>query len=56
MNFINLWLIIKDVFPKTSMPSIEDYIKTFTPILENQEDIICICNYVLNFLVPITVP
>lgn len=33
----------KDVFPKTSMPSIEDYIKTFTPILENQEDIICIC-------------
>ena len=33
----------KDVFPKTSMPSIEDYIQTFTKILDQQEDIICIC-------------
>lgn len=33
----------KDVFPKTSMPSVEDYIKVFQPILENKEDIICIC-------------
>lgn len=33
----------KDVFPKTSMPSIEDYIQTFTKILDQQKDIICIC-------------
>ena len=33
----------KDVFPKTSMPSIEDYIQIFTKILEQQDDIICIC-------------
>lgn len=33
----------KDVFPKTSMPSIEDYIQIFTKILEQQNDIICIC-------------
>ena len=33
----------KDIFPKTSMPSVEDYIDVFTPILKSGEDIICIC-------------
>lgn len=33
----------KEVFPKTSMPSIEDYIKVFTNVLNQQQDIICIC-------------
>ena len=33
----------KDIFPKTSMPSVEDYMNAFLPILKNKEDIICIC-------------
>ena len=31
------------VFPKTSMPSIQDYIDVFEPIIKNEEDVICIC-------------
>lgn len=31
------------VFPKTSLPSVEDYMKAFTPYLEEGKDIICIC-------------
>ena len=31
------------LFPKTSMPSIEDYVQVFEPILKTGEDIICIC-------------
>ncbi len=30
-------------FPKTSLPSVEDYIKVFTPCVEKGLDIICIC-------------
>ncbi len=33
----------KDVFPKTSLPSIQDYIDMFTPTLEAGKDIICLC-------------
>lgn len=32
-----------DVFPKTSLPSVEDYVETFTPYVEKGIDIICIC-------------
>lgn len=32
-----------DIFPKTSLPSVEDYIKAFTPYLQKGIDVICIC-------------
>jgi DegV family protein with EDD domain len=32
-----------DVFPKTSLPSVEDYVAAFTPYVEAGTDIICIC-------------
>ena len=32
-----------DVFPKTSLPSVEDYVKVFTPFVQEGTDIICIC-------------
>lgn len=32
-----------DVFPKTSLPSVEDYIDAFTPFVKDGVDIICIC-------------
>ena len=32
-----------NVFPKTAMPSVDDYVKCFTKELENNNDIICIC-------------
>lgn len=31
------------VFPKTSMPSIQDYLDVFEPVLKAGKDIICIC-------------
>ncbi len=31
------------VFPKTSLPSVQDYIEAFTPVLEAGKDIVCIC-------------
>lgn len=31
------------VFPKTSLPSAQDYIDVFEPIIKNGEDILCIC-------------
>lgn len=31
------------IFPKTSMPSIQDYLDIFEPIIKKEEDIICIC-------------
>ncbi|MEG0591960.1 MAG: DegV family protein [Coprobacillus sp.] len=33
----------KGVFPKTSMPSVQDYLDVFEPILKDKQDIICIC-------------
>ncbi len=42
-DFYQFMVDHKDIFPKTSMPSVEDYITTFRPILENGDDIICIC-------------
>lgn len=36
-------IVDENVFPKTSLPSIQDYIDAFTPALENGKDIICIC-------------
>lgn len=32
-----------DIFPKTSLPSVEDYIEAFTPYVKQGTDIICIC-------------
>lgn len=32
-----------DVFPKTSLPSIDDYITAFTPYVEKEIPVICIC-------------
>ena len=32
-----------DVFPKTSLPSVEDYIDAFTPFIKEGKDIVCIC-------------
>ena len=31
------------VFPKSSMPSIQDYIDVFEPIVEREEAVVCIC-------------
>ncbi len=31
------------IYPKTSMPSVEDYVKAFKKALDNKEDVICIC-------------
>lgn len=36
-------IVDENIFPKTSLPSIQDYINAFTPALENGKDIICIC-------------
>lgn len=30
------------VYPKTSVPSVQDFIDKFIPVLENDEDIICV--------------
>lgn len=32
-----------DIFPKTSLPSVDDYIQAFTPYVKEGKDIICIC-------------
>ncbi len=34
-------LINKKLFPKTSLPSVQDYIDSFTPALEKGKDIVC---------------
>ncbi len=34
-------MIQKNIFPKTSLPSVQDYIDFFTPVLESGKDIIC---------------
>ncbi|HHU74687.1 MAG TPA: DegV family protein [Clostridiales bacterium] len=36
-------LMQKNVFPKTSLPSVQDYIKAFKPVLEEGQDLICLC-------------
>lgn len=42
-DFYQFMVDHKDIFPKTSMPSVEDYVEAFLPVLKRQEDIICIC-------------
>ena len=32
-----------EIFPKTSLPSVEDYVNAFTPYVQAGTDIICIC-------------
>lgn len=32
-----------NVFPKTSLPSVEDYMNAFTPYMEKGEPVVCIC-------------
>lgn len=34
---------VDNLFPKTSLPSVQDYIEAFEPYLKNGQDIICIC-------------
>lgn len=36
-------LLNENAFPKTSLPSVQDYINVFTPYLEQGEDILCLC-------------
>ena len=36
-------MIDENAFPKTSLPSVQDYVDAFTPVLENGTPIICIC-------------
>lgn len=33
----------KGVYPKTSLPSVDDYVNAFVPFLEEGNDIVCIC-------------
>ena len=42
-NFYQYMVDHPDVFPKTSMPSIDDYVQCFRPMVEKQQDILCIC-------------
>lgn len=42
-DFYQFMVDHQDIFPMTSMPSVEDYIKVFEPILKAGENIICIC-------------
>lgn len=36
-------IVSENIFPKTSLPSIQDYIDAFTPALQSGYDVICIC-------------
>lgn len=36
-------MIEEKLFPKTSLPSVSDYVEAFTPVLEEGKAIICIC-------------
>lgn len=36
-------MIDENAFPKTSLPSVQDYVEAFTPTLEEGKAIICIC-------------
>ena len=36
-------MIDEGLYPKTSLPSVQDYVEAFTPTLEEGKAIICIC-------------
>lgn len=36
-------MIDENAFPKTSLPSIQDYVEAFTPVIKEGKGIICIC-------------
>ncbi|MFU0826281.1 MAG: DegV family protein [Lachnoclostridium sp.] len=36
-------LINQKVFPKTSLPSVQDYMNHFEPVLQENKDILCLC-------------
>lgn len=42
-DFYDRMVANEDVFPKSSMPSVQDYVDAFTPIVKEGNDIICIC-------------
>lgn len=42
-DFYQFMIDHKEIFPKTSMPSVDDYYQVFKSILQNGDDIICIC-------------
>lgn len=42
-EFYQLMVDHPDQFPKSSLPSVQDYVDAFTPILAEGKDIICLC-------------
>lgn len=42
-DFYQFMVDNQGIFPKTSMPSVQDYLDVFEPILKKGDDIICIC-------------
>lgn len=42
-DFYEYCILHPECCPKTSMPSVQDYIETFTPYLEQGKDILCYC-------------
>ena len=42
-EFYQLMVDHPDQFPKSSLPSVQDYVEAFTPFLKEGKDIICLC-------------
>lgn len=42
-DFYNKMVQEKGVYPKSSMPSVDDYVKAFLPYVKNNEEILCLC-------------
>lgn len=42
-EFYQLMVDNPDQFPKSSLPSVQDYVEAFTPFLKEGKDIICLC-------------
>ena len=42
-NFYERMVRDKGVYPKSSMPSVDDYVKAFMPYVKNGEEILCLC-------------
>ena len=42
-NFYERMVRDKGVYPKSSMPSVDDYMKAFMPYVKNGEEILCLC-------------
>ncbi len=42
-EFYQLMVDNPDQFPKSSLPSVQDYVEAFTPFLKDGKDVICLC-------------